>query len=258
MRIDRLDLTAFGIFTDESLDLSANTLHVIHGPNAAGKSTARAAVSNLLFGFGRLSSYTFVHPLNKLQVGAQIAGTDKVIEVIRYKRDRDDLIDSKSQLPISPGEWSAYLQGVGQVDFDRIYTLGWEELLQGTAALVAGGGALGEALFSSGLGIQEFHKVLGDIESEAGKLYAPRAKKLTVNTALTAAEVARKDASRLSVRPTHYDSTRREHDKVVANRQSRSPAHQLGSGRRASHHPAAEPFHSFVIGRRRSRNERRS
>ena len=219
MRIDRLDLTAFGIFTDKSLDLSANTLHVIHGPNAAGKSTARAAVSNLLFGFGRLSSYAFVHPLNKLQVGARIAGTDKVIEVIRYKRDRDDLIDSKSQLPISPGEWSAYLQGVGQVDFDRIYTLGWEELLHGTAALVAGGGALGESLFYSGLGIQDLHKVLDGIESEAGRLFAPRAKKLTVNAALTAAEAARKDASKLSIRPTHYDSTRREHDKVVAKRQ---------------------------------------
>jgi uncharacterized protein YhaN len=74
MRIERLDLTAFGIFTNESLNLSASTLHLIHGPNAAGKSTARAAISNLLFGFGRLSSYAFVHPLNKLQVGARVAG----------------------------------------------------------------------------------------------------------------------------------------------------------------------------------------
>lgn len=219
MRIERLDLTAFGIFTDESLNLSASTLHVIHGPNAAGKSTARAAISNLLFGFGRLSSYAFVHPLNKLQVGARVAGPNKVIEVIRHKRDRDDLIDSESQRPISPGEWSAYLQGVGQGDFERIYTLGWEELLHGTAALVAGGGALGETLFASGFGIQEFRKVLDGIESEAGRLYAPRGKKLVVNAALTAAEAARKDASKLSVRPTHYDSTRREHDKVVVKRQ---------------------------------------
>jgi uncharacterized protein YhaN len=221
MRIDRLDLTAFGIFTNESLDLSKSALHVIQGPNAAGKSTARAAVSNLLFGFGRSSSYAFIHPLNRLQVGARIVDKEgKVLDVIRYKRDRDDLIDSASQLPINPGEWSAYLQGVSQVDFDRIYTLGWRELLEGTSALLSTGGALGEALFASGLGIREFSTVLDGLQSEADKLFAPRAQKLVVNAALRAAEAARKETTTLSVRPTRYDTTRRDHDKVVARRRS--------------------------------------
>jgi len=219
MRIDRLDLTAFGIFTNESLDLSKNALHVIHGPNAAGKSTARAAVSNLLFGFGRSSSYAFIHPLNRLQVGARIVDKEgKVLDVIRYKRDRDDLVDSGSQLPISPGEWSAYLQGVGQADFDRIYTLGWRELLEGTSALLSTGGALGEALFASGLGIREFSTVLDGLQSEAEKLFAPRAQKLVVNGALKSAEAARKETTTLSVRPSRYDTIRRDHDKFVTRR----------------------------------------
>ena len=219
MRIDRLDLTAFGLFTSETIDLSTNSLHVIHGPNAAGKTTARAAVSSLLYGFGRLSTYAFVHPLNKLQLGARIVDDDKVLEIIRYKRDRDDLIDSGTGLPINQGEWSNFLHGVSKSDFERIYTIGWEELLHGTAELVAGGGALGETLFSSGLGIREFGKVLNDIETEAGRLFAPRAKKLVVNAALSAAEAARKDVSKLSVRPAHYDSVRREHDKIMEKRQ---------------------------------------
>ncbi len=221
MRIDRLYLTAFGIFTDESLDLSKNALHVIHGPNAAGKSTARAAVTNFLYGFGRSSSYAFIHPLNRLQVGARIVDKEgKVLDAIRYKRDRDDLIDSESQLPISSLEWSTYLQGVSQADFDRIYTLGWRELLEGTSSLLSTGGALGEALFASGLGIREFSVVLDGLESDADKLFAPRAQKPVVNSALKAAEAARKETTTLSVRPSHYDTIRRDHDKVVARRRS--------------------------------------
>lgn len=55
MRVNRLDLTRYGIFTDHSICFGerssrASDLHLIYGPNESGKSTALAAFLDLLFG----------------------------------------------------------------------------------------------------------------------------------------------------------------------------------------------------------------
>lgn len=216
MRIERLDLKTFGIFTNTTLDLSVPALHVIYGANEAGKSTARAAISNLLFGFGHISPYAFAHPLNRLELGARISTMDsKVIDVIRYKRDRDNLVESSSQRPVSQSEWAPFLQGVNQSEFDAMFTLGWKELLDGTAALISSGGTLGEALFAAGLGVRDLGSVLSKLSSDAEKLFTPRAQNRTVNSALKEAETARKEASTFTVRPTRYDTVRRDYDKVI-------------------------------------------
>ena len=51
MRIERLSLARYGCFTDAELDFAGEGLHVVVGPNEAGKSTSRSAVADLLFGF---------------------------------------------------------------------------------------------------------------------------------------------------------------------------------------------------------------
>jgi uncharacterized protein YhaN len=53
MRLLRLDLKAVGPFTNAMLDLSEGQhgLHLIYGPNEAGKTSALRALSHLLFGF---------------------------------------------------------------------------------------------------------------------------------------------------------------------------------------------------------------
>ncbi|MFN9913557.1 MAG: AAA family ATPase, partial [Pirellulaceae bacterium] len=53
MRIRQLDLIAFGHFTNRSIDLSQGNLglHMIYGPNEAGKSTSLRALTAFLFGF---------------------------------------------------------------------------------------------------------------------------------------------------------------------------------------------------------------
>ena len=52
MKILELALHAFGPFTDAVLDLSAGQegLHLIYGPNEAGKSSALRALRQALFG----------------------------------------------------------------------------------------------------------------------------------------------------------------------------------------------------------------
>ncbi len=52
MRIQRLDLLRYGRFTDKHLALpvSDSDIHIVFGPNEAGKSTALSAIEDLLFG----------------------------------------------------------------------------------------------------------------------------------------------------------------------------------------------------------------
>ena len=67
MRLNRLDLTRYGKFTDHSIDFGSAAaggcdLHIVYGPNEAGKSTLFSAWLDLLFGIGAQSSYNFLHP----------------------------------------------------------------------------------------------------------------------------------------------------------------------------------------------------
>lgn len=77
MRIDRLDLLRYGHFTDTRLKLPAPQadrpdLHVIYGPNEAGKSTLFSAWLDLLFGMAHQTPYNFLHDNRALRIEAQI------------------------------------------------------------------------------------------------------------------------------------------------------------------------------------------
>lgn len=219
MRIDRLDLMAFGNFTDASLDFSGRGLQVVYGSNEAGKTTARAAVSNLLYDFDLRTTFAFVHPMNKLQVGALLRSEDaKTLEVVRYKRNKDPLLEAGSGRVVGASEWAGFLQGVTRSDFELMFTLGWDELVQGTADLLARGGLLGETLFAAGLGVRELGSVLERLDSEAAALFSPRPSTKTVNVALKAHAEARKRANELSVKPAHYAEVQKTHVKAVAER----------------------------------------
>src|SRR3954454_25087348 len=94
MRLLRLHLKAVGPFTDVALDLSAGRhgLHLIHGPNEAGKTSALRALSHLLFEFPVRTSDDFVHPYDQLRVGATLRHSDgEVLDVLRRKGSKNTL-----------------------------------------------------------------------------------------------------------------------------------------------------------------------
>ncbi|MHB1511179.1 MAG: ATP-binding protein [Acidimicrobiales bacterium] len=217
MRIERLDLVAFGNFTDVVLDLCSPGLQVVYGPNEAGKTTARAAVSNLLYDFDLRTTYAFVHPMSKLQIGARVRSEDATtLEVVRYKRNKDPLVEAGSNRPVGAARWAGLLQGVSRSDFEAMFTLGWDELVRGTAELLARGGVLGETLFAAGLGVRELGTVLERLDAEAATLFSPRPSTRIVNAALKAHAEARRHATELSVRPSHYAEVLKDHDKAAA------------------------------------------
>jgi len=75
MRIDSLRLLAFGPFTDRAIDLSGGRqgLHLLYGPNEAGKSTTLRALRQLLYGIPPRSGDGFLHPYPSCASGPNCA-----------------------------------------------------------------------------------------------------------------------------------------------------------------------------------------
>jgi uncharacterized protein YhaN len=94
MKILRLDFIAFGPFSGVSLDLAGGSegLHLIYGPNEAGKSSALRALGQMFFGIPGQTSDDFVHAYKDLRIGAWIRdGQGAELEFIRRKANAKSL-----------------------------------------------------------------------------------------------------------------------------------------------------------------------
>ncbi|WP_164133899.1 AAA family ATPase, partial [Stenotrophomonas maltophilia] len=65
----------YGHFTDRVLDFEPDVpVTIIHGGNEAGKTTALAAVTDVLFGIEERSRFNFLHDYKTMHLGARVAG----------------------------------------------------------------------------------------------------------------------------------------------------------------------------------------
>src|SRR5439155_11920484 len=89
MRLVELNLKYYGPFTNKTLQFEEGTgLHIIYGPNEAGKSTALRALHNGLFGFGKTEAErdAHVHDANTLTIGLTIRkDSGELLKVLRRK-----------------------------------------------------------------------------------------------------------------------------------------------------------------------------
>src|SRR5262249_181238 len=149
VRILRLDLKAFGSFTDTSLELAAGApggLHVIYGPNEAGKSTALRAVRDLLFGFEHRTPDAHRHRREDLRIGECAEGQGGVVYVQRLKRRKDSLVD-EAGMPFDEARLRRLLGGVDRETFTRSFGLDHGELELYGERLLKGEASVGETLF---------------------------------------------------------------------------------------------------------------
>lgn len=87
MKIEQIDLKAYGHFTNQRLTLGGSAdFHIICGPNEAGKTTLWRAINGALFGIPERSQDTFLHDSKKLRIGlALTANSGERLAVMRRK-----------------------------------------------------------------------------------------------------------------------------------------------------------------------------
>lgn len=162
MRLDRLDLSAYGRWDGRSLTFAPGArLHVVYGPNESGKSTTLSAVLDLLYGFkAKDHPYTFRHPQPLL--GGRVSRDDgAALDFVRRRAGRgaEGLLtpDQKSALP--DDALAPFLSGVGKDEFERLHALDWKRLESGGREMMNPDGDVGRKLFAAGAGLEELHRL---------------------------------------------------------------------------------------------------
>lgn len=177
MRIQRLDLLRYGRFTDTHLPLPASDsdIHIVFGPNEAGKSTALSAIEDLLFGIGKNSPYNFLHDYVSMRVGAVLENNGEILEVRRRKGHKDTLLTA-DEVPIvgGSGALAPFLAGADHAFFTRMFSLGHERLRRGGQEILEAQDEVGQMLFSAGAGLSGLREQLKALTAEADSLWASR------------------------------------------------------------------------------------
>ncbi len=180
MRLRRLDLIAFGHFTNVSIDLSQGNcgLHIIYGPNEAGKSSSLRALTDWLFGFPPRTSDSFVHPYASLRVGGVLENQrGQVMHCIRRKAQQSSLRDGSDDKPISEAEWNVFLGDVHRDLFLSMFGIHHESLRKGGDEMASGGGKTGETLFASASGWSGLRHTQKKLRDSIDSIYSSTGRK---------------------------------------------------------------------------------
>jgi uncharacterized protein YhaN len=201
MKIDTLKLLAFGPFTDKVVDFSGNGhgLHIVFGPNEAGKSTALRAMLGLLYGFGHKVEDAWLHDYNKLEVGGTLRLSDgTLLNLTRYKRRKNDLIDGHTGKPVDQLELDAILGRMDRQAFEHAFGISHHSLRQGVESILAAGGELGHALFAATSGLNTLKQVMTGLEEKQDTLFKPRAQTKVINADIAELEKLKKELRSVS------------------------------------------------------------
>lgn len=168
------------------MDLSAGKygLHLIHGPNEAGKSSALRALRALFYGIPARTDDNFVHPYGSLRIGAELAHTSgDMLHVIRRKGNRDTLRAGDDMTVVAESVISEYLGNVSENLFETLFGIDHDLLRQGGELILQGGGNVGEILFSAGTGMANLRALEQQLEDDADRLFKKTGTNPSINSA---------------------------------------------------------------------------
>lgn len=172
MRIAELNLLAYGKFTSEKLSFprSTNDFHVLIGPNEAGKSTVRRAITELLFGMEARSPLGFLHPQSDLRVAGVLEAGSSSYSFIRTKQ-RDSL-RSLSNDVLQESFLAPALGALSEETFEGLHCLDHGRLLRGGQGIVDPKNTVSQILFQAASGLEDFTAIREALSERASTLFA--------------------------------------------------------------------------------------
>jgi uncharacterized protein YhaN len=196
MRLESLDLIAYGPFTRRHFGFPS-AFTIVYGLNEAGKTSALRAIADGLYGIPPQTSDDFIHPYRGLRIGMALADGAHRVEFIRRKANVQSLRGPDDAATLEESELEGFLQGLSRADFETMFGISHERLVQGGREIAAGKGEIGQILFAAAAGLIGLQTTLDRLEQQAGDLYAPQARTKSIHVKLrqvkeAAAELRRK------------------------------------------------------------------
>ncbi len=188
MKLLSLNLKAVGPFTGVVIDFSEGThgLHLVYGPNEAGKTSAMRALSHLLFNFPHVSADDFVHPYDQLRVGGRLRHSDgDELEILRRKGTRNTLRTADDASPVTDERLNRFIGGINKDTFEALFGIDHERLARAGEEIRTGQGRLGELLFAAGAGLAGLRRAHETLQKGLDELFKPRAQNPRINKTLT-------------------------------------------------------------------------
>jgi uncharacterized protein YhaN len=196
MRLIDLSLDCYGPFNGLRLQFDPDAkVHIVHGPNEAGKSSALAAMGDLFYGAPRREKIGFLRP-REMRLGATIRGRNgQVLQFFRRRGDRNTLLDAAGAA--LPDDTLAPFLGAATRDiFHRAFGLDAGALRAGGDEMLHADGEIGASLFAAASGLRGLLDLRANLEAEAEKIFDER--KASHRTFYQA--LARYDAARVEER----------------------------------------------------------
>ena len=212
MRVKRLDLTAFGPFTGRTLEFHSKGpgLHIIFGPNEAGKSSSLRGLKALLYGFHPQTPDNFLHSYDQLLVGGCLENQDgRELNFQRRKKRVNDLVDGDGKA-LDVGRLAAFLHGVEPEIFESLYGIDHHRLVEGGNEILAQHGEVGKVLFAAGAGISSLRAVIAELEQEAADLFKPSGSRPALNHAIKRFKELQQEVKAASLAPRMWKELRKD------------------------------------------------
>ncbi|MCO6414625.1 AAA family ATPase [Siccirubricoccus sp. KC 17139] len=210
MRIDRLHLDRYGVFTDTWLDFRGDgvRLHIVYGPNEAGKSTVRTAVGDLLYGIHLRSQIGLRHGNNALRIGAELRNVDGEVLVVRRRKGNGQtlLTAGRTETGLPESTLQPFIRGLTREEFEAMFALDHEGLRKGGLRMLEEGGDLARSLVEAGTGLSEIGRALKGLSEELDEIgdLARRASTKPIWKTLDSFEKARDAARQGALRPDEW------------------------------------------------------
>lgn len=177
MRIRELNLLAYGKFTDQKLVFpkGAHDFHVVIGPNEAGKSTVRRAISELLFGMERQHPLGFIHDQSDLKLSAVVEGASGLLQFMRTKGQKP--LKTLSGEPLSESYLAPAIGALTKDTLENLHSLDHSAMVRGGEGIVDPKNSVSQILFQATSGLKTFGTVRDELAERCSALFAARGKK---------------------------------------------------------------------------------
>ncbi|GBR67814.1 AAA family ATPase [Gluconobacter kanchanaburiensis] len=187
MRFERLDLLRYGGFQDTTLAFpkGERDLHVIYGPNEAGKSTTLCAIRDFLFGFPHHISGDWRTAASLLRVGACLEQDGTLLEGIRRRGRSQTLFAPDDETPLDDLTLKTWLGGLDAKDFEAAWALDHARLREGGEDMRRLKDDAGLQLLAAGLGLEGIGRLSSSLEDEASAEWKFRSSKSGLKQAQT-------------------------------------------------------------------------